>query len=92
MGKQRRTFSNAFKARIALETLKGEKTISEIDSAHQLHPTQVTAWKKQLKTAAPDIFSKGTAADPTSEEELTAPLYEEIGRLKVDIKWLQKKL
>jgi putative transposase len=49
-------------------------------------------WKKQLLSSAPDVFSSGRKKDAPTEEELTAPLYEEIGRLKMDVKWLQKKL
>ena len=49
-------------------------------------------WKKQLLSSAHDVFSSGRKKDSLTEEELTAPLYEEIGRLKMDVKWLQKKL
>ena len=91
MGKKRRTFTNEFKARIALEALKGIQTAGELASKYKVHPTQVTEWKKQLLHSAPDAFGrKGTSTEKT-EEELTAPLYEEIGRLKMDIKWLEKK-
>ena len=91
MGKKRRTFTNEFKARVALEALKGVQTASELASKYKVHPTQVTEWKKLLLKSAPDMFSrKGSSGDKT-EEELTAPLYEEIGRLKMDLKWLEKK-
>ena len=91
MGKKRRTFTNEFKARVALEALKGVQTASELASKYKVHPTQVTEWKKLLLASAPAAFDhKGSSVDKT-EEELTAPLYEEIGRLKMDLKWLEKK-
>ena len=91
MGKKRRTFTNEFKARVALEALKGVQTASELASKYKVHPTQVTEWKKQLLQSAPDAFSRKGSSVEQTEEELTAPLYEEIGRLKMDIKWLEKK-
>ena len=92
MGKKRRTFTSEFKARVALEALKGVQTASELAAKYKVHPTQVTEWKKQLLTAAPDAFTRKGSAGQQTEEELTAPLYEESGRLKMDIKWLEKKL
>ena len=92
MGNKRRTFSKEFKARVALEALKGVKTTAELASAHKIHPSQVTAWKKQLQSSAAELFESGGNPSGKNEEELTAPLYEEIGRLKMDIKWLEKKL
>lgn len=91
MGKKRRSFTKEFKARVALEALKGVQTVAELASKFKVHPTQVTEWKKQLRSAAPEAFSRKASSDGRSEEELTAPLYEEIGRLKMDLKWLEKK-
>ena len=91
MGKKRRTFTNEFKACVALEALKGVQTASELASKYKVHPTQVTEWKKQLLQSAPDAFSRKGSSVEQTEEGLTAPLYEEIGRLKMDIKWLEKK-
>ena len=92
MDDKRRTFSNEFKTYVALEALKGVKTTAELASAHKTHPSQVTAWKKQLQGSAAELFESGSNASGKNGEELTAPLYEEIGRLKMDIKWLEKKL
>ncbi len=89
MSKKRRIFTNEFKARVALEAIKGVQTASELASKHKVHPTQITEWKKQLLTAAPEAFSRKASSE--TQEELTAPLYEEIGRLKMDLKWLEKK-
>jgi transposase-like protein len=92
MGKQRRKFSEKFKAKIALEAIKGVKTIAELAAEHQVHPNQVFKWKKQLQENAHELFSGSHSTASKTEEQLTAPLYEEIGRLKMDIKWLEKKL
>ncbi len=92
MTRKRRQFSDKFKAKVAVEAIKGIKTLAELSTVYKVHPNQISAWKKQLLTTAPEFFSSGKNRQPKSEEELTAPLYEEIGRLKMDIKWLEKKL
>jgi len=92
MGRKRRRFSDAFKARVALDAVKGVKTLAELAAQYQVHPNQVSEWKRRLLKNAPGLFSGKQAGSAKSEEELTAPLYEEIGRLKMDIKWLEKKL
>ena len=91
MGKQRKRHSKEFKARVALEALKGFKTLSELASVHKLHPTQVRQWKAQLQNNAPELFERGRSTGTTNEEALTARLYEEIGRLKMEVNFLQKK-
>ncbi len=92
MTNKRRQFSNKFKAKVAVEAIKGIKTLAELSTDYKIHPNQISAWKKQLLTNAPELFSSGKKRQPKSEEEITAPLYEEIGRLKMDMKWLEKKL
>lgn len=92
MKNQRKQFSNTFKAKVALEAVKGLKTVAQIASEHKVHVTQVNAWKKQLLENANSLFERGSKKDEPTPEELTAPLYEEIGRLKMGIKWLEKKL
>lgn len=91
MGQRRKKHSDEFKARVALEAVKGVKTLSELSSAHQVHPTVIGHWKRQLISGAPMVFSRGSGRGVRSEEELTAPLYEEIGRLKMEMDWLKKK-
>lgn len=91
MKQKRRTFSEKFKAGIALEALKERKPLSVIASENKIHPNQISGWKKQLLTRAPEIFESGNTKKGKSEDELTAPLYEEIGRLRMDMKWLKKK-
>ena len=92
MARTRRRFSDRFKAKVAIEALKGVKTLAELATEYQVHPNQISDWKKQLLVNAPELFSPGKKRQAKSEEEITAPLYEEIGRLKMDIKWLGKKL
>ncbi len=92
MKRKRRQFSEKFKAKVAVEAIKGIKTLSELSATYKVHPNQISAWKKQLLSNAPELFSSGKKRQSKSEEELTSPLYEEIGRLKMDIKWLEKKL
>jgi len=91
MGKQRKRHSKDFKARVALEAVKGVKTLSELASIHKLHPTQVRQWKAQLQSNAPQLFERGRGGGASDDEVLTARLYEEIGRLKMEVKFLQKK-
>ena len=92
MTRKRRQFSAKFKAKVAVEAIKGIKTIAELSTIYKVHPNQISAWKKQLLTNASELFPAGQKRRTKTEEELTAPLYEEIGRLKMDIKWLEKKL
>jgi len=92
MGRKRRAFTDRFKAQVAIEAVKSIKTLAELATEFQVHPNQISSWKRQLLVNAPELFSSGKAAPAKTEEELTAPLFEEIGRLKMDIKWLKKKL
>jgi len=92
MKRKRRAFSDKFKAKVAIEAVKGIKTLSELATEYKVHPNQISNWKKQLLMNAEELFASGKKRNAKTEEELTAPLYEEIGRLKMDIKWLEKKL
>jgi len=92
MTNKRRQFTDKFKAKVAVDAIKGMKTLTELSTEYKVHPNQISAWKKQLLTNASILFSPGSKQQSKSEEEITAPLYEEIGRLKMDIKWLEKKL
>jgi putative transposase len=92
MNKKRRSFTDKFKAKVAIEAIRGMKSISELASDFKVHTNQISQWKKQLIENASGVFSGKNGQSQKTEEELTAPLYEEIGRLKMDIKWLKKKL
>jgi transposase-like protein len=88
---QRKRYTAAFKSRVALEALKGQKTIAEIASGYEVHPNQVSQWKKQLQDGMPHIFTDSSRSH-RAEEKLRDKLYQEIGRLKVELDWLKKKL
>jgi len=92
MGTKRRSYSDKFKAKVALEAVREVKTISELASEHQVHPSQISTWKKLLVGNAAELFSRGSNHTNKTEDQLTGPLYEEIGRLRMDVKWLKKKL
>lgn len=92
MGRKRRKFTEKFKAKVAIEAIRGVKTLSELAKEYQVHPNQISDWKRRVLTNAPELFVSGKKPASKTEEELTAPLYEEIGRLKMDVKWLEKKL
>jgi transposase-like protein len=92
MTKKRRKHSDEFKARVALEAVRGVKTLSELSSTYGVHPTVIAQWKRQLLDGAAGVFSRANGTSGRSEEEISAPLYEEIGRLKVELDWLKKKL
>ena len=92
MSRKRRKHPDALKARIALEAVKGVQTMSELSSEFKVHPTVITRWKQQLIKGASSIFSGGNGLKEKGEEELTGPLYAEIGRLKMELDWLKKKL
>lgn len=91
MSNKRKRHSADFKAKVALEASRGLKTTSELASEYQVHPTQISQWKRQLIEGLPEVFANPRAQRERSAEELTAPLYEEIGRLKMDLDWLKKK-
>ncbi len=92
MSKKRKVHSDEFKAKVALEAAKGVRTLSELSSMFGVHPTVISHWKRQLQEGAPGVFSRGGTGRERSQEELTGPLYEEIGRLKVEVDFLKKKL
>ncbi len=93
MKKKRRKFTPEFKARIALEAAKGAKTISEIASEEQLHPVQISKWKKELLTGASTVFESRASISDTEDaaEKKQAQLERKIGQLTVEVDWLKKK-
>jgi len=93
MAKNKRTHSAQFKFRVALEALGESKTVSQIASDYDVHPTLVRQWKKRLQEGGADVFAN-PASQKKQEAEQTATeaaLYEQIGRLKMELEWLKKK-
>ncbi len=87
----RKSFSADFKARVALEAIKGEKSLSALASHYEVHPNQIRTWKKRLLEEVSGIFSDKRRKEKQTEEGDKAKLFEEIGRLKIENDWLQKK-
>ena len=88
----RRKHSPSFKARVALEALKGEDSIAEIASRYEVHPNLVTKWKKALQDEAATIFGEDHAKKKKHDENLVAQLYQQIGQLKVEKDFLENVL
>lgn len=89
--RKRRSFDPNFKAKLALEALKERETVAQIAARYEVHPTQITKWKKTAVSGAPSLFERGIVNSNTQDETLISSLYEEIGRLKVELDWLKKK-
>ena len=81
--KQRRTYGADFKARVALEAIKGQRTVQEIASHYGVHPNQVTTWKRQAIEELPEVFADDCLRGNESEEALKAALYQQIGQLQM---------
>ncbi len=92
MTKIRRRHSAEFKFRVALEAAKGLKTTSELAQEFAIHPNQISTWKQQLLTQGSSVFATASKQDQHQQEEQEAALYEQIGRLKVELEWLKKKV
>ena len=91
MVNMRRRHDAAFKAKVALEAVKGEKTIAQIASEFKVHPNMVRKWRKQLLEMLPGLFSDRRKKVEDDRDELEAELYRQIGQLKVELDWLKKK-
>ena len=91
MPRKRRLFDGAFKAKVALDAVRGVKTVSELAAFYKVHPTQITLRKKQLLEGAETVFESGSAKKSATEEPSSAELYEQIGRLKIELDWVKKK-
>ena len=87
----RKQYSPKFKARVAIEAIRGEKTLSQLGSHFKVHPMQIAKWRKSAVEQLPELFVDGRTKARNSEADSNA-LYEEIGRLKVELDWLKKKL
>jgi transposase len=86
----RRKFTGEFKAKVALDAIKAQETVNQIAARHEVHPHQVTQWKQQLLRQAQTVFEQPAAAQ--THDGVEEQLYEQIGRLKMELEWLKKKL
>ena len=92
MSKKRRQHSPEFKAKIALEALKGIEPVHTIAARHAIHTVQVSQWKKEMAERLPEIFGRKPEFDAAASLEREKELFEEIGRLKMQLEWLKKKV
>ena len=88
---RRRIFSGEMKARIALEAIKGQRTIQEIGSHYSVHPSQVRQWRQQAVESMSEVFTDRRVRNDEAEQALKAELYQQIGQLQVELDWLKKK-
>jgi len=92
MGRTRKRFSKEFKAKVAFEALKGEKTMAELSSEFGVHVSQITQWKKELVKGLPRLFASKGDPEEKNKEKLIEDLYKRIGQIEMENNWLKKKL
>ena len=90
MARRRKRHDASTKARVALEAIKERETVAQISKRFEVHPTQVHQWKRKLEEHAEELFLRENGSKPTESFE-TTELYEQIGRLKMELDWLKKK-
>jgi transposase-like protein len=88
---KKRKHSPAFKAKVALEAARGQKTVPELARQYKVHPSQIQKWKKTMLEGLPELFADGRRRPETEHDELIAALYQQIGQLQVELDWLKKK-
>jgi transposase-like protein len=91
MTKKRQRRSADFKFRVALAAIKEQQTLSQLASEYEVHPTQITQWKKQLLEEGSTLFGQQRARDQQIQTAREAELFEQIGRLQMELEWLKKK-
>lgn len=89
--RRRKRYDSRFKAEVAIEAIKNQRTVAQIASEYGVHPNQVSQWKKQVLDQLPDLFTNGRSKSTTDSDPLVDELYRQIGQLKVELDWLQKK-
>lgn len=94
MSKKRRSFSAEFKAKVGLEALKGIEPVHVIAQRHEVHPVQVSQWKKEVSERLPEVFTKPSAQvkDEIEQAKREKELYARIGQLQMELDWLKKKV
>lgn len=91
MAFMRKQYEAVFKAKVALEAVKGEKTIAQIATEFEVHPNQIRQWRRHLLDVLPEVFSNRRPQQEKARDEIEAELYRQIGQLKVELEWLKKK-
>ena len=92
MSNRRRQYSEQFKFQVALSALQEDRTINEVASRYEVHPSQVKQWKRHLKERGPKVFSRNGTTKVQGDAHKENELYEQIGRLKMELEWLKKKV
>ena len=87
----RKTYSGKFKGKVAVEAVKEEKTIAELASQYDVHPTQIKAWKRHMLEHIEEVFEDKRRKQAREQAELAEELYKQIGQLKVELDWVKKK-
>jgi transposase-like protein len=88
---KRKSHSAGFKAQVALAAVRGDRTVNELAAQYEVHPTLIHDWKKKLLAGAATIFEGGAKVPVADGESKPSELYEQIGRLKVELDWVKKK-
>ena len=91
MNKTKRAFSSAFKAKVALDLIRGDESIAQACSHHGIHPTQAGLWKSQLMKNASSVFDNRPDSTLAEKENLIDQLYRQVGKLQTELEWLKKK-
>ena len=92
MARKKRILGAEFKAKVALAAVQEQKTVQQIATLFEVHPTQVQTWKKQLLLGAPGVFQTSGGPQAAAQQSRAAELFEQIGRLNMELDWLKKKL
>lgn len=92
MPRKKRSFSADFKFKVAIEAIQGIKTVNQIASEHELHPVQVSTWKKQFLERGAELFKNGPGLTERDHEKEKNRLFNKIGRLTTDVDFLKKKV
>jgi len=89
--RKRRVFGGSFRAKVALAAVKGDKTLSQLADQFEVHANQVSAWRKELVERAAELFEDRRRRQRDDESASQEELYQQIGRLKMEVEWLKKK-
>ncbi len=88
---KRKRYNKEFKAKVALSAIKGQKTAAELASEYKVHASQINTWKKQALEGLPEVFGQGRQREAEEQEAERDRLYQQVGKLQVELDWLKKK-